>query len=305
VLNRGKTDQSGWIAFSRKGVFADEKRIRSMTTLDRTPPSPLTPVPPREVTVLVDDRGGAKIWNLHPGFLESATAADVARLRRQADAAGVAEIVVDLGDAQRTVLRKTERLASFVDEMQTGGVSIVLSRAPADLLTVLGIEGVGARVATTRDLAAAVHLLGEHAELRDRTTQGAGAHMNQLRLPARAANLALLCHFVRRRLELGGASGSVLGDLLSACYAELTAILESGYPPGEGDFAVSVLVQDGCATLRIVDGGKPCRPQIIRAAGVAAVDRIHRFRIPQGRNVAVLEKALGTAQREAGGVHSM
>ena len=267
--------------------------------MERTPLPPLAPVPPREVTVLVGERRGAAIWNLRTSFLESAEACDVERLARQADAARIAGIVVDLASAHRTALRKTGRLVSFLDELQASGVSVVLSEAPADLLTALEIEGAGARIATARDLPEAVHVLGAHAELRERTTRGEGAHMQQLRLPARPANLALLCHFVRCRLVLGGTRGKVLRDLLAACYAEMTSILDGAYPRGEGDLAVSVLVQDGCAMIRIVDGGKPCRRQIVRAAGAARVDRIHRFRVPEGRNVAVLERALGRGGQKA------
>jgi hypothetical protein len=266
--------------------------------VERTPLPPLAPVPPREVTVLVDERQGAAIWNLCTSFLESAEASDVERLARQAEAAGIAGIVVDLASASRSVLRKTERLMSFVDGLQASGVSVVLSEAPADLLTALEIEGAGVRIATVRDLAEAVHVLGTHAGLRRRTTRGEGAHMQQLRLAARPANLALLCHFVRCRLVIGGTRGNVLRDLLSACYAEMASILACAYPPGEGDLAVSVLVQDGCAMIRIVDGGKPCRRQIVRAESVACVDRIHRFRVPEGRNVAVLERELGRVRRK-------
>ncbi|MBZ0268307.1 hypothetical protein K8I85_09125 [bacterium] len=250
---------------------------------------------PRGVTSIPTDEH-FPIWNLSFVGSEEALLADPAQFAAGIAASPVSGIAFDLEGIGIPSPERTSAVLAFVDELQLRGVSVVVHGAPADFQTAVAFDGADARMATGTNLSGAVETLRHYDATRRRCTSDRGSRVNQLRMPARALSLAPICAYARVRLAKGGVEDNVALGLLHECYEHLSEILASGYEPGDGDFAVSVTVHEGRATITVLDGGRP-RAAMDAPSGSDRVDRIHRFRILDRHNALVLEKQLGAVAR--------
>lgn len=224
------------------------------------------------------------VWNVTAEAVVTAADAWASDL----DAAGVTAVAIDLTELAATA--DQGRVVTFVDELQSRGIPVVLHHVPADFLTALEIDGTGSRVATRCDLSASIAVLREYDEMRRQCTTDKGRRINQLRMPARALSLASLCVYARERLRAASVSDGVARELLREVYLHMGDILETA-AAALGDLTLSVTVHDGRATMTILDNG-PARPaRVIETAG-ARVDRVHCFRVLDLHNALVLERDL-------------
>lgn len=246
--------------------------------------------PPGVTSIPTDER--FPIWNLSFVGSEEALLADPASFAAGVASSPVSGIAFDLEGIGTPSPERTSAVLAFVDELQLRGVSIVIHGAPADFLTAVAFDGADARMATRSNLSDAVGTLRDYDAARRRCTDDRGSRVNQLRMPARALSLAPICAYAQVRLAKEGVDGAVALGMLRECYEHLSEILSSGYEPGDGDFAVSVTVHEGRATITVLDGGRP-RAAVDATAASGRVDRIHRFRILDRHNALVLEKQLG------------
>jgi hypothetical protein len=207
------------------------------------------------------------------------------------EGAGVTAVALDAAGIPVAAPEDDDPVIRLVDELQSRGIPSVLYSAPADYVTGLGIAETDTRVATVRDLSAAVSVLREYDLMRRRCTSDRGRRVGQLRMPARALSLAPLCAYARGRLEDGGVPEGLVRDLLRECYFRMGEIL-GGYHPEEGDLVLSATVHDGRATLTLLDSGEPRENEVICPGDEGRVDRIHRFRILDRHNALVLERDL-------------
>lgn len=246
--------------------------------------------PPGVTSIPTDER--FPIWNLSFVGSEEALLADPAAFAAGIASSPVSGIAFDLEGIGTPSPERTSAVLAFVDELQLRGVSIVIHGASADFLTAVAFDGADARMATRSNLSDAVATLRDYDATRRRCTDDRGSRVNQLRMPARALSLGPICAYAQVRLAKGGVDEDVALGMLHECYEHLSEILASGYEPGDGDFAVSVTVHEGRATITVLDGGRP-RAAVDATAASGRVDRVHRFRILDRHNALVLEKQLG------------
>jgi hypothetical protein len=239
---------------------------------------------------------GFVVWAARLGDLEPEVMNDPAELAERIAAHDVAALALEFGSRPAPTRSRTATIARFVDELQLRGTSVGLHGTLSAFLTAARMDDLQARFATFADLAACVHVMRDHYAMRRRCVAQRGGGVHQLRLPATPMSLAPLCHFVRDRLERGGVEAPTIFAMLRATYVGMVQILTESWEPGDADLSASVTVHDGTASVTILDRGRPRENEVIHPGLGAAVDRIHRFRIPDRHNALVLEKRLGGRQ---------